>query len=127
MTTQTEHDFQVISDVLLAIMRKNVGDTLQTRSMKPNHYEFYGPPNALTHGKDMWFGAVRIGKRYVSYHLMPVYVFPDMLREMSPELRKRMQGKSCFNFTHVDEQMFEELDKLTKLGYERFKQAGLFG
>jgi hypothetical protein len=95
--------------------------------MKASYYEFYGPPSTLMHGKEMWFGGVRIGKKYVSYHLMPIYVFPDMLQEISPELKKRMQGKSCFNFTHIDEKLFEEIDKLTKRGYERFKQAGLLG
>jgi hypothetical protein len=27
---------------------------------------------------------------------MPVYAWPDLLEDASPELRKRMQGKSCF-------------------------------
>jgi hypothetical protein len=35
-------------------------------------------------------------------------------------LKKRMQGKSCFNFKEVDEKLFKELDKLTKAGAARF-------
>ncbi|HET9344104.1 MAG TPA: hypothetical protein VFO05_00265 [Candidatus Limnocylindrales bacterium] len=66
-----------------------------------------------------WFGAVRKGKRYVSYYLMPIYVEPKMLDDLSPELKKRMQGKSCFNFAKVDEALFTELNDLTKRGYER--------
>jgi hypothetical protein len=66
-----------------------------------------------------WFGGVRLGKRYVSYYLMPVYVDPSLAEMISPELRKHMQGKSCFNFTRVDEGLFGELDALTKRGYER--------
>lgn len=31
----------------------------------------------------------------------------------SPALRKRMQGKSCFNFTRVDDALFFELVDLT--------------
>jgi hypothetical protein len=65
-----------------------------------------------------WFGAVRLGKAYVSFYLMPVYGEPRLLAGMSPELRKRMQGKSCFNFTHVDEALFAELTSLTKRGFE---------
>jgi hypothetical protein len=65
-----------------------------------------------------WFGAVRRGKRYVSYYLMPVYANPRLLDGVSPELRKRMQGKSCFNFTRVDERLFAELTDLTNRGYE---------
>ena len=61
-----------------------------------------------------WFGGVRVGKRYVSYYLMAVYGEPAMMDMMSPELLKRMQGKSCFNFTRVDEPLFAELAKLTQ-------------
>ncbi len=34
--------------------------------------------------------AVKIGKRSVSFHLIPIYVRPDLAKGMSPELRKRM-------------------------------------
>jgi hypothetical protein len=76
-------------------------------------------------GYRVWFGAVKIGKRYVSYHLMPVYAHPDLLDGVQPELRRRMQGKSCFNFTRVDESLFAELDTLTRRGLERFAADGL--
>jgi hypothetical protein len=29
-----------------------------------------------------------------------------------------MQGKSCFNFTHVDEPLFEELGRITETTFE---------
>jgi len=66
-----------------------------------------------------WFGAVRRGKRYVSIYLMPVYVDPSLSATISPALAKRRQGKSCFNFTHVDEGLFAELETLLRTGYER--------
>jgi hypothetical protein len=72
--------------------------------------------------KAMFFGAVQIKKNYVSYHLMPVYVFPALLEGISPELKKRMQGKSCFNFTRVDPALLDELARLTGQGFEAFKQ-----
>ena len=61
-----------------------------------------------------YFGGVRIGKSYVSYYLMGVYGDPGLIALMSPELRKRMQGKSCFNFTKIDEELFAELAVLTE-------------
>ena len=70
--------------------------------------------------KPLCFGAVRLGKNYVSFYLMSVYASPDLLKGMSPELKRRMQGKSCFNFKEVDEKLFQELDKLTKAGAARF-------
>ena len=66
------------------------------------------------------FGGVKLGKNYVSFHLMSVYACPDLLKNMSPELKKRMQGKSCFNFKEVDEKLFKELAELTKAGAARF-------
>ena len=66
------------------------------------------------------FGGVRLGKNYESFYLMSVYASPDMLKNMSPELRKRMQGKSCFNFKEVDKKLFAELKTLTKDGAARF-------
>lgn len=74
--------------------------------------------------RPMMFGAAKIGKQYVSYHLMPVYACPELLKGMSQELRKRMQGKSCFNFRAVDPGLFAELDTLTGTGLERFKRGG---
>jgi hypothetical protein len=72
--------------------------------------------------KEVFFGGVQIKKNDVSYHLMPVYVFPTLLDCISPELKKRMQGKSCFNFTSINEAAFDELARLTERGFERFKQ-----
>jgi len=74
--------------------------------------------------KPLYFGGVKINKKYVSYHLMPVYVFPDLLESITPELKKRMQGKSCFNFSKDDPVLFSELKELTQQGYERYQAAG---
>jgi hypothetical protein len=71
----------------------------------------------------LFFAAVRVGKAYVSFHLMPVYACPDLLNELSPELKKRMQGKSCFNFKTVDDNLSRELKKLTRAGFEKFNDA----
>jgi hypothetical protein len=69
------------------------------------------------------FGGVRLGKSYVSFYLMTVYAAPDLLKGMSPALKKRMQGKSCFNFKEVDQQLFTELKTLTKVGAAKFSDG----
>jgi hypothetical protein len=74
--------------------------------------------------KSLFFGAVQVRKAYVSYHLMPVYVKPELLATVSPELKKRMQGKSCFNFSAIDKPLFKELSALTKAGFASYKQQG---
>jgi hypothetical protein len=70
--------------------------------------------------RPLWFGGVRMGKNYVSFHLMPVYALPALKQSISPRLKKRMQGKSCFNFTAIDEELFGELERLTAAGADQF-------
>ncbi len=72
-----------------------------------------------------YFGSAKLGKRYVSYYLMALYTFPELVDDLSPELLKRMQGKSCFNFTAVDAKLFGQLETLTRRGYEKLAANGL--
>lgn len=74
--------------------------------------------------KSLFFGGVQINKNYVSFHLMPVYIFPTLLDNLSPILKQRMQGKSCFKFTSLDqvEAIRGELEQLTARGFEQLKQ-----
>jgi len=74
---------------------------------------------------DYFFGAVMIKKNYVSYHLMPVYCEPKLLKDISPELKKRMQGKSCFNFKTIEKVKLKELSALTKKSFEYYKKEGM--
>jgi hypothetical protein len=78
----------------------------------------------LKNKKPLWFGGVQIKKRYVSYHLMPVYVNPKLLEGMSSALKKRMHGKSCFNFTAIDASLFKELEELTESGFMDYRKRG---
>jgi len=71
---------------------------------------------------DLFFGSAQIKKNYVSFYLMPVYVYPDLLKGISPALKKHMQGKSCFNFKQVEPELFKELAALTQKGFERFQK-----
>ena len=72
---------------------------------------------AMYRGKPLFYGGVKMGKNYVSYHLMSIYML-DV--EISPELNKRKQGKACFNFAEVDEKLFGELDRLTVAAMKDF-------
>jgi hypothetical protein len=68
-----------------------------------------------------YVAATRLGKRYVSFYLMPVYADPVLSGSISPALAKRRQGKSCFNFTTVDEALFAELGGLAAKGIPGFR------
>jgi len=74
--------------------------------------------------KPLFFGAVLVKKSFVSFHLMPVYMKPELLSSVSPELKSRMQGKSCFNFSTVEPMLMKELTALTKAGYASYREQG---
>ncbi|WP_298197939.1 hypothetical protein [Novosphingobium sp.] len=65
-------------------------------------------------GKPVWFGAVTLRKAYVAYHLFPLYTDPSIGADLSAELKRRQQGKSCFNFKAIDQGLCDELAALTR-------------
>jgi hypothetical protein len=75
-------------------------------------------------GKPQFFGAVKVSGRKHSFHFMPVYDFPELLAGISPALKKRMQGKSCFNFDVLDQTLLHELQLLVEQGVARYTAAG---
>lgn len=91
-------------------------DTVDQLSLDTTH--------VMKNKKALWFGGVQVKKNYVSYHLMPVYLNPALLDDISTELKKRRQGKSCFNFKAIDPALFRELAELTKAGFEYYKREG---
>ena len=114
-------DFDLIFNRLKAILApyaKNMDVAQDTAN-----YYLLNTRHIMKNKQPLCFGGVRRGKAYVSFYLMSVYASTDLLKQMSPELKKRMQGKSCFNFKSVDEKLFKELAKLTKAGAAKFADA----
>ena len=119
MSPQT--DFPLVFEQLKSILKpyaKNLTVTADTAT----GYSLDGPYSEK-YKKVIFFGAAQIQKNYVSFYLMPVYMFPDLLKGISPELRKHMQGKSCFNFKKVEPELFKELKELTRLSVEQSRAA----
>ncbi|HUQ32632.1 MAG TPA: hypothetical protein VM095_10965 [Pyrinomonadaceae bacterium] len=114
-------DFGEVYDALCAIL-KPYEKKLRRKDYGENFY-YLETKEPVYRGKPMCYGGVRLGKAYVSYYLMSVYMQADLMKSMSPDLKKRMQGKSCFNFTEVDPKLFAELKALTKAGSERFDKV----
>jgi hypothetical protein len=74
-------------------------------------------------GKPVMFAGIT-SKSYVAFHLFPVYVFPNLLDGVSPELKKRMQGKTCWNFKKAEEPLFTELGRVVEESFRRFEEMG---
>ncbi|WP_162486412.1 hypothetical protein [Stenotrophomonas acidaminiphila] len=75
-------------------------------------------------GKAQFFCAIKVSGRKHLFHFMPVYDFPELIDTISPALKKRMQGKSCFNFDTIEPPLMTELSGLVKQGANRYKAAG---
>jgi hypothetical protein len=74
-------------------------------------------------GQPLFFGSIRIGKAYVSFHLLPIYMCPELAKKLSPELKKRMQGKACFNFkTSPESKIVTELKLLTEAAFKKWDE-----
>ena len=111
-------DFEAVHERLKDIIRRHADGLVITKD----------EPAAMTlevpglEGRPWGYVAgTRLGRSYVSFYLMPVYASPELDASVSPELRRRKQGKSCFNFTTVDEGLLAELDALAARGIPGFR------
>jgi len=94
--------------------------TVKTNTPDSYYLEAQSPDSR---GRLICFGFVRKGKEYVSFHLMPI-CNPGLAARVSPALKQRQQGKTCFNFTQIDEPLFEELARLTEADRRGFAKMG---
>ncbi|CAN4277978.1 hypothetical protein LJR125_000839 [Pseudoxanthomonas sp. LjRoot125] len=98
-------------------------DDLQVVHNDPAHF-YANCARPDEKGKARFFGAVKVSGRKCLFHFMPIYDFPDLLGKISPALKKRMQGKSCFNFESMDQDLVAELKGLVGQGVERYRASG---
>ncbi len=115
-------DFAPCFSALRALLQPHAAG-LVLRTDTPDCY-YLDTPYPLPSGQPLFFGSVQIKKSYVSYYLMPVYVKPELVADLSPGLRQRMQGKSCFNFKRVEPELFAELARLTAAGLQSYREQG---
>jgi hypothetical protein len=93
-------EFAAVFALLRGVLEQQRGP-LVVSADTPARYTMVGSkpsPFPQHKGAPMWFGEVKIGKAYVSFHLLPLYMSPPLIKQVSPNLKKRMQGKACFNF-----------------------------
>jgi len=115
-----QNEFPLVFEHLRKIL-KPFAPKLTVKTDTADVYYLDGPFSKKWN-RELFFGSVQIKKNYVSFYLMPVYMYPDLLKEISPELKKNMQGKSCFNFKKVEPDLFKELNSLVKESFKRFQK-----
>jgi len=122
---QTKPDFKPVFAALRDVLASQAS-RLSVKTDKPTQYTLLTRSPSLFpqhKGQPMWFGEVRIGKAYVSLHLLALYFNPELNATISPELKKRKQGKACFNFkTMPERELLAELRRLAKAGVKAFAE-----
>jgi hypothetical protein len=108
----------------LRVLLKPYEDEFAVKTDKPGHYYLETRSPSLN-GRRLFFAAAKMKKKYVSYYLPTLFMFPELSNTISPGLRKTMQGQSCFNFTEVDQECLQELEKLTRAGFLTLKSKAL--
>lgn len=111
-------EFQQIFEELKKIF-KQYEKKLTVQTDTSSDYVLIGPYSEKFK-RDLWFGAVQIKKNYVSFHLMPVYMYAELTKEIPQELKKRMQGKSCFNFKKYDKELLKTLKDFSDKSFTLF-------
>ena len=115
-------DFDPVFQQLRGLLSPYEGQLRLVHDQADNYY--LDTRHVMKNGKPLYFGSVQIKKNYVSFHLMPVYVKPSLLDSISPALKRRMQGKSCFNFARLEQVPLDQLADLTRSGYDSYASAG---
>lgn len=93
-------DFAPVFAALKSVLSKRA-KKLAVKTDQPTEYTLVSKspsPFPQHKGQPLWFGQVRLGKAYVSFHLMPLYMNPALSATIPAALKKHMQGKTCFNF-----------------------------
>lgn len=113
--------FESVFSELRAILARNVGSLSVTEDSSTRYcLEGGRHPKRGTPISIAW---VQVDKAYVSFHHMGIYARPELLKGISRGLRGRMQGKSCFNFTAINAELFAELEALSVRGFEVLRNS----
>jgi hypothetical protein len=81
----SKNDFPPVFEQLKSIL-KPYAETLNLKADTTDAYYLDGPYSKKWK-KQLFFGSAQIKKNYVSFYLMPVYMYPDLLKDISPELK----------------------------------------
>ena len=106
----------------LLVKDKYIGS--QAKQQKPA-YHLYGNKEVRLFGKKpqpTYVAGVIQQKNYVSFYFSPIYSHPDYFKNISPELKKLLKGKSCFNINKITPQLLKEIEDILKVGIRKYKE-----
>src|SRR3989344_5044669 len=90
----------------------------QAKGSKPALHLYGKKPVAIPGRKPQqtYLAGIILQKNFVGLYMMPIYSHPQLTKNLSPQLRRMLKGKSCFNVNQADRAVLSEIDKLLKEG-----------
>ena len=74
-------------------------------------------PGAKAHD---WFARVREKAGTVKFMLLPMHTHPELIEDISADLRKRKTGASVLTLRAGDEALIEELEQLVQRSFDAY-------
>lgn len=119
----TRADFAPVFKALRELLEPYASRPGFTSAEAVGMYQLSSSTKADRVGRPLYLAGVQVNRSYVSYHLMPIYMNPLLQAAIPPALKKRMQGKSCFNFTSIDPALLRALRVLTAEAVASFEDV----
>lgn len=70
-----------------------------------------------------YVAGVMLNKNTVGFYSMAVYAFPKEFK-LSPEIKKLLRGKSCFQIKNIDKKLEKEISDIVEKNIKIFKKEG---
>jgi 7-keto-8-aminopelargonate synthetase-like enzyme len=70
--------------------------------------------------KHDWFAGVQPVDGAVKFNFLPMHQHPEVLEDVSADLRKHRTGASVLRFTEIDENLAGELETVVAKGFLRY-------
>lgn len=96
----------------------------KAKNKKPG-YHLYGTKEVSLFGKkpqQTYVAGVIQQKNYVSFYLMPIYSHPELIKDVIPELKKYLKGKSCFNIKKSSGNLLKNVTKVLNNGIRIYRE-----
>ena len=74
--------------------------------------------------KNLCFASLIVQSSYVGLYLMHVYARPENIKQLGPELRKALKGKSCFHIPKLDENLCAQIRSALDHGLICYQKMG---
>ena len=70
---------------------------------------------------EMSMASLILQKDFVGFYFMPIYLNPELKKNLAPTLLKLLKGKTCFHVKTVDAQLLEDVAAALALGAKSFR------